>query len=75
MYTEGVMENLPPRVLVLKVSASDPDVGVNGEITYTLHGPDANKFLLEQRTGTMVKISFQNKRCFGADTLLSLSCV
>ncbi|XP_017285240.1 protocadherin Fat 2 isoform X2 [Kryptolebias marmoratus] len=53
MYTEGVMENLPPRMFVLKVSASDSDVGVNGEISYTLHGPDANKFHLEQRTGEL----------------------
>lgn len=46
------MENSPPSMNVLKVSASDPDVGANGQISYTLHGPDADKFHLDQRTGT-----------------------
>lgn len=51
LYTEAVMENSPPGRFVLKVSAVDPDVGANGHISYTLHGPDADKFHLDQRTG------------------------
>uniref|UniRef100_A0A3P9B854 FAT atypical cadherin 2 n=1 Tax=Maylandia zebra TaxID=106582 RepID=A0A3P9B854_9CICH len=50
VYKEVVMENSPSSVFVLKVSASDPDVGTNGQISYTLHGPDADKFHLEHRT-------------------------
>lgn len=56
MYKEVVMENSPSSVFVLKVSASDPDVGTNGQISYTLHGPDADKFHLEHRTGMMVSV-------------------
>ncbi|XP_054886595.1 protocadherin Fat 2-like [Poeciliopsis prolifica] len=57
MYTEGVMENSPPRMFVLKVSASDPDVGANGEISYSLHGPDADKFHLDPRTGELFTLA------------------
>ena len=53
VYTEVVMENSPSSMFVLKVSASDPDVGANGQISYTLHGADADKFHLDHRTGTM----------------------
>lgn len=54
VYTEVLMENSPPSMFVLKVAASDPDVGANGQISYTLHGPSANKFHLNPRTGTKV---------------------
>ncbi|XP_038151327.1 protocadherin Fat 2 [Cyprinodon tularosa] len=57
VYTEGVMENSPPRMFVLKVSASDQDVGTNGEISYTLHGPDAEKFHLDPRTGELFTLA------------------
>ncbi|KAM9741190.1 LOW QUALITY PROTEIN: protocadherin Fat 2 [Menidia menidia] len=53
VYREMVMENSSPGVFVLKVSASDPDVGANSEISYTLHGPDADKFHLDARTGQL----------------------
>lgn len=52
VYTVVVMENSPSSFFVLKVSASDPDVGANGQISYTLHGPNADKFHLDHRTGT-----------------------
>ncbi|XP_028272859.1 protocadherin Fat 2 [Parambassis ranga] len=57
VYTEVVMENSPPGMFVLKVSASDPDVGANGQISYTLHGPDADKFHLEHRTGELFTLA------------------
>ncbi|KAL3973507.1 hypothetical protein ACER0C_024714 [Sarotherodon galilaeus] len=57
VYTEVVMENSPSSVFVLKVSASDPDVGTNGQISYTLHGPDADKFHLEHRTGELFTLA------------------
>ncbi|KAF7651331.1 hypothetical protein LDENG_00112250, partial [Lucifuga dentata] len=53
VYTEVVMENSPSNMFVLKVSASDPDVGANGQISYTLHGPAADKFHLDPRTGEL----------------------
>ncbi|XP_070692797.1 protocadherin Fat 2 [Pempheris klunzingeri] len=57
VYTEAVMENSPSSMFVLKVSASDPDVGANGQISYTLHGPDADKFHLDQKTGELFTLS------------------
>uniref|UniRef100_A0A3Q3VQC2 Uncharacterized protein n=1 Tax=Mola mola TaxID=94237 RepID=A0A3Q3VQC2_MOLML len=42
---------------VLKVSASDPDMGANGQISYTLHGPNADKFHLDQRTGELFTLA------------------
>ncbi|XP_069025546.1 protocadherin Fat 2 [Embiotoca jacksoni] len=57
VYTEVVTENSPPGTFVLKVSASDPDVGANGQISYTLHGPDADKFHLEHRTGELFTLA------------------
>lgn len=50
-YTEAVMENLPSGVSLLKVSASDADVGANGQISYSLHGPHAQHFRMDPRTG------------------------
>ncbi|XP_042348803.1 protocadherin Fat 2 [Plectropomus leopardus] len=57
VYTEAVMENSPPSMFVLKVTASDPDVGANGQISYTLHGPDADKFHLDHRTGELFTLA------------------
>ncbi|KAM3866939.1 protocadherin Fat 2 [Diretmus argenteus] len=57
VYTEVVMENSPSSMFVLKVSASDPDVGANGLISYTLHGPDADKFHLDPRTGELFTLA------------------
>uniref|UniRef100_A0A4W6G704 FAT atypical cadherin 2 n=1 Tax=Lates calcarifer TaxID=8187 RepID=A0A4W6G704_LATCA len=57
VYTEVVMENSPSSMFVLKVSASDPDVGANGQISYTLHGPNADKFHLDHRTGELFTLA------------------
>ncbi|XP_040031249.2 protocadherin Fat 2 isoform X1 [Gasterosteus aculeatus] len=53
VYTEAVMENSPSGMFVLKVSASDPDLGSNGQISFTLHGHNADEFHLDQRTGQL----------------------
>lgn len=45
------MENSPSGVSLLKVSASDADVGANGQISYSLHGPHAQHFRMDPRTG------------------------
>ncbi|KAF3694240.1 Protocadherin Fat 2 FAT tumor suppressor -like protein 2 Precursor [Channa argus] len=57
VYTEMVMENSPSSIFVLKVSASDPDVGANGQISYTLHGPNADKFHIDHRTGELFTLA------------------
>ena len=53
VYTEAVMENPPPSMFLMKVRASDPDIGANGQVTYSLHGPNADMFRLDQRTGML----------------------
>ncbi|KAM4622175.1 protocadherin Fat 2 [Polymixia lowei] len=57
VYTEVVMENSPSNMFILKVSAWDPDVGANGQVSYTLHGPDADKFHLNHRTGELFTLA------------------
>ncbi|XP_029020487.2 LOW QUALITY PROTEIN: protocadherin Fat 2 [Betta splendens] len=57
VYTGVVMENSPSSMFVLRVSASDPDVGANGQISYTLHGPNADKFHLNHRTGELFTLA------------------
>uniref|UniRef100_A0A6Q2YIM6 FAT atypical cadherin 2 n=1 Tax=Esox lucius TaxID=8010 RepID=A0A6Q2YIM6_ESOLU len=57
LYTEVVMENSPSSHFILKVSASDPDIGTNGQVSYTLHGPNADKFHLDQKTGELFTLA------------------
>uniref|UniRef100_A0A8C2E4Q2 FAT atypical cadherin 2 n=1 Tax=Cyprinus carpio TaxID=7962 RepID=A0A8C2E4Q2_CYPCA len=65
LYTETVMENSLSGLFILKVSASDPDIGTNGQVSFTLHGPNADKFHLDSKTGinSQVRYSLQ-----GADS-------
>uniref|UniRef100_A0A8D0KTB8 FAT atypical cadherin 2 n=1 Tax=Strix occidentalis caurina TaxID=311401 RepID=A0A8D0KTB8_STROC len=42
-----------PGLFILKISASDPDVGSNAQITYSLHGPGAEEFRLGPHTGEL----------------------
>lgn len=51
------MENLPSGVSLLKVSASDADVGANGQISYSLHGPHAQHFRMDSRTGGSLTVA------------------
>lgn len=53
LYTGKVSEDALPGLLILKVSATDPDVGSNAQITYSLHGPGAKDFRLDPHTGKM----------------------
>ncbi|XP_019361654.1 PREDICTED: protocadherin Fat 2 isoform X1 [Gavialis gangeticus] len=53
LYTGKVSEDALPGLLILKVSATDPDVGSNAQITYSLHGPGAEDFRLDPRTGEL----------------------
>uniref|UniRef100_A0A3P9L529 FAT atypical cadherin 2 n=1 Tax=Oryzias latipes TaxID=8090 RepID=A0A3P9L529_ORYLA len=71
LYTETVMENSSPRRFLLKVSASDPDAGANGEISYTLHGPDADKFHLDHRTGELLTLAVLDRESDGEFNLVA----
>ncbi|XP_061091766.1 protocadherin Fat 2 isoform X2 [Conger conger] len=57
LYTEVIMENSPPGIFILKVSATDPDIGTNGQVSFTLHGPNADKFHLDPQTGELFTLS------------------
>ncbi|RXM96182.1 Protocadherin Fat 1 [Acipenser ruthenus] len=58
LYTETVSEDAPAGFFILKVSAKDPDHGTNGQVTYTLHGPRADKFRLETQTGINSEVMY-----------------
>lgn len=51
LYTGRVSEDAGPGLFILKISATDPDVGSNAQITYSLHGPGAEEFRLGPHTG------------------------
>ncbi|XP_061832499.1 protocadherin Fat 2 [Nerophis lumbriciformis] len=57
LYTEVLMENSPSGTFVLKVSASDADMAANGRLSFSLHGPDADKFHLDPRTGELFTLA------------------
>ncbi|NWX47495.1 FAT2 protein, partial [Steatornis caripensis] len=52
-YTGIVSEDALPGLFILKISATDPDVGSNAQITYSLHGPGAEEFRLGPHTGEL----------------------
>ncbi|XP_077182634.1 protocadherin Fat 2 isoform X2 [Paroedura picta] len=52
-YRGEVSEDAFPGFSVLKVSATDADVGSNGQITYSLHGPSSEDFRLDSHTGEL----------------------
>ncbi|XP_001920058.2 protocadherin Fat 2 [Danio rerio] len=56
-YTEAVMENSSSGKVILKISASDPDIGTNGQVSFTLHGPNADKFHLDPKTGELFTLA------------------
>ncbi|KAM9740584.1 protocadherin gamma-A12-like isoform 29-T29 [Menidia menidia] len=57
VYTASLPENSPLNSLVLTVSATDADEGVNGEVTYEfsqLSDKTKKLFLLDQQTGSII---------------------
>lgn len=50
-YKGTVLEDAPPGFSIMKVSATDADIGTNGQITYSLHGSGAEEFRLDPHTG------------------------
>ncbi|XP_056106333.1 protocadherin Fat 2 [Rhinichthys klamathensis goyatoka] len=57
LYTEAVVENSQSGLFILKISASDPDIGTNGQVSFTLHGPNADKFHLDSKTGELYTLA------------------
>ncbi|XP_075458244.1 protocadherin Fat 2 [Ascaphus truei] len=57
LYTATVSEDALPGLFILKISAKDPDIGNNAQITYTLHGLGDNKFRLDPHTGELTTLA------------------
>ncbi|XP_074535832.1 protocadherin Fat 3a isoform X2 [Halichoeres trimaculatus] len=51
VYFASVPEDLPPHSPLLRVRATDADVGLNAWIQYSLHGPGSQDFIMEPDTG------------------------
>ncbi|XP_028574146.2 protocadherin Fat 2 [Podarcis muralis] len=60
-YKERVSEDVPQGFSILKVSATDVDVGSNGQITYSLHGSGADEFRLDPHTGELTTSSLLDR--------------
>nr|XP_033948113.1 protocadherin gamma-A11-like [Pseudochaenichthys georgianus] len=59
VYKASLPENSPPDTIVIKVSATDADEGVNGDVTYDFghgSGDDVNAFSIDLKTGE-IKVS------------------
>ncbi len=52
VYTAFVPEDLPVNSVLLRVGATDADVGINAWIQYSLHGPESQDFSMDPDTGT-----------------------
>ncbi|NXR73629.1 PCDBD protein, partial [Pycnonotus jocosus] len=53
-YTGKILENMPEGSVVLTVLASDPDAGINGDISYQLRqavGQSDSTFVIDPKTG------------------------
>nr|CAD7397014.1 unnamed protein product [Timema cristinae] len=63
-----VMENLPHGTFVTKVTATDEDFGINGEITYSITSDRMREtFRIDKKTGeifTMKKINRENDKLY-----------
>ncbi|XP_071314360.1 protocadherin gamma-A12-like [Trachinotus anak] len=54
VYKASLSENSPPDTIVIKVSATDADEGVNGDVTYQfghISDDDVNVFSIDPKTG------------------------
>lgn len=51
VYTTFVPEDIPVSSVLLRVGATDADVGVSAWIQYSLHGPGSQDFSMDPDTG------------------------
>ena len=50
-FTASLQENSDPNSLLASVTATDPDLGDNSLLRYSLRGEDAGSFLIDGETG------------------------
>ncbi|KAM6946143.1 protocadherin Fat 3a [Aplochiton taeniatus] len=53
LYTALFPEDVPVNSVILRVGASDADVGVSAWIQYSLHGPGSEDFSIDPETGDL----------------------
>ncbi|XP_042342086.1 protocadherin Fat 3-like [Plectropomus leopardus] len=51
VYTAYIPEDLPANSVLLRVGATDADVGISAWIQYSLHGPGSQDFSMDPNTG------------------------
>lgn len=51
VYTASIPEDLPINSKILRVGATDADVGISARIQYSLHGPGSQDFVIGMDTG------------------------
>ena len=52
-YSLSLLENSEPGTLLARLTATDGDIGINGEIRYSLKGEDAEAFNIDENTGDL----------------------
>uniref|UniRef100_A0A8C4NQR0 FAT atypical cadherin 3a n=1 Tax=Dicentrarchus labrax TaxID=13489 RepID=A0A8C4NQR0_DICLA len=61
MYTASIPENLPVNSVLLRVGATDADIGINAWIQYSLHGPGSQDFSMDSDTGEIKSSVFLDR--------------
>ena len=67
VYQTEIAENVPTGFPVFQVRATDPDVGMNKNITYSLVGSNSTHFAIDPRTGAIspsANFDYENKKEF-----------
>ena len=71
VYYKEVSENIPVGTMILRVSASDPDAGANGQVTYSFSDQTSksygNIFWIESSTGqifTKDKLDYETRKFY-----------
>uniref|UniRef100_A0A8C3XJ89 Protocadherin Fat 3 n=2 Tax=Chelydra serpentina TaxID=8475 RepID=A0A8C3XJ89_CHESE len=54
-------EDIPSNKVILKISATDADIGSNGQIRYSLFGPGNNKFFLDPESGELKTLALLDR--------------
>ncbi|XP_063784401.1 protocadherin Fat 2 [Pseudophryne corroboree] len=57
LYTATVAEDAPVGLFILKMSAKDPDIGNNAQISYALYGVGDEQFRLDPYTGELTALA------------------
>ncbi|XP_053312519.1 protocadherin Fat 3 [Spea bombifrons] len=54
-------EDIPSNKMLLRISATDADIGTNAEIRFSLHGPGSDNFNLDPESGELKTLSLLDR--------------